>query len=74
MGGVALINKDREAGCVIRSGIVRVALHGRRVRGWVVADNVASEVDSAALRPLLAVASVGPPESVVTALWRGVAP
>ena len=45
--------------------IVRVALHGRRVRGWVVADDVESEVDTATLRPILAVTSVGPPESVV---------
>jgi primosomal protein N' (replication factor Y) (superfamily II helicase) len=45
--------------------IVRVALHGRRVRGWVVADDVESEVDAATLRPILAITSVGPPEPVV---------
>lgn len=45
--------------------IVRVALHGRRVRGWVVADDVASEVDAALLRPILAVSSAGPPEPLV---------
>src|SRR5260221_1728482 len=45
--------------------IVRVGLHGRRVRGWVVADGVESEVEQATLRPVLAVASAGPPESVV---------
>ena len=27
MGGVPLINKDRKAGCVIRSGMVLAALH-----------------------------------------------
>jgi primosomal protein N' (replication factor Y) len=45
--------------------IVRIGLHGRRVRGWVVADDVESEVAAATLRPLLAVTSVGPPEPVV---------
>jgi primosomal protein N' (replication factor Y) len=46
--------------------IVRIVLHGRRVRGWVVADDVESEVDAATLRPLIAVTSAGPPEAVVT--------
>jgi primosomal protein N' (replication factor Y) len=45
--------------------IVRVGLHGRRVRGWVVGDDVESEVDPATLRPILGVTSVGPPEPVV---------
>jgi primosomal protein N' (replication factor Y) (superfamily II helicase) len=45
--------------------IVRIGLHGRRVRGWVVADDVESEVDAATLRPVLAVTSLGPPEPVV---------
>lgn len=56
---------EEQADHVRVGAIVRVALHGRRVRGWVVADDVESEVDAATLRPLLAVASVGPPESVV---------
>ena len=32
--------------------IVRVPLHGRRVRGWVLADDVESEVAAAQLRPV----------------------
>jgi primosomal protein N' (replication factor Y) len=55
-----------ELGAHVEVGaIVRVGLHGRRVRGWVVADDVESEVDAATLRPILAVTSVGPPEPVV---------
>jgi primosomal protein N' (replication factor Y) len=46
--------------------IVRVALHGRRVRGWVVADDIESDVDTATLRPILAITSAGPPEPVVS--------
>jgi primosomal protein N' (replication factor Y) len=45
--------------------IVRVALHGRRVRGWVVADDVEPEVEPATLRPILSVTSAGPPEPLV---------
>ena len=45
--------------------IVRVPLHGRRVRGWVVADGVEPEVDRSELRPLAKVASAGPPSEVV---------
>jgi primosomal protein N' (replication factor Y) len=56
-----------ELGADLRVGsIVRVALHGRRVRGWVVADGVEPEVDAATLRPILALSSEGPPEPVVT--------
>ena len=55
-----------ELGAHLRVGsIVRVGLHGRRVRGWVVADDVESEVAPATLRPIIAVTSVGPPEPVV---------
>lgn len=46
--------------------IVRVPLHGRRVRGWVVADDVASVIDGARLRPLITVSSAGPPAAVVS--------
>ncbi|HEY5013379.1 MAG TPA: hypothetical protein VIK61_11835 [Acidimicrobiia bacterium] len=53
------------AGSVRVGAIVRIALHGRRVRGWVVADDVASAVATETLRPLLAVTSAGPPEPVV---------
>lgn len=49
--------------------IVRVPLHGRRVRGWVVADGVEPEVGGALL-PLAAVVSEGPPPEVVDlAAW-----
>ncbi|MGO9912155.1 MAG: hypothetical protein ACLPQS_13485 [Acidimicrobiales bacterium] len=53
--------------------IVRVALHGRRVRGWVVA--VGTPVPPGVeLRPLIEVVSVGPPPQVVDvcrwAAWR----
>lgn len=45
--------------------IVRVPLHGRRVRGWVVADDVESEADPAKLLDVIAVVSAGPPADVV---------
>ena len=45
--------------------IVRVALHGRRVRGWVVADAVEPETTADRLVPLLGVVSAGPPADVV---------
>jgi primosomal protein N' (replication factor Y) len=43
--------------------IVRVPLHGRRVRGWVIAQDVAPE--AAELRAVLAPVSAGPPPAVV---------
>jgi len=50
---------------LVRVGsIVRVPLHGRRVRGWVVADDVVPETGERLL-DLLAVSSDGPPASVV---------
>jgi primosomal protein N' (replication factor Y) (superfamily II helicase) len=62
---------------VVRVGaIVRVPLHGRRVRGWVVADSVTPGTDERLLE-ILAVASQGPPAEVVTLAdwiawrWRG---
>ena len=45
--------------------IVRVPLHGRRVRGWVVDDDVESETTRRRLLEVLAVASDGPPADVV---------
>jgi primosomal protein N' (replication factor Y) len=47
--------------------IVRVPLHGRRVRGWVVelAEDRTGEVDPARLLPVHSVVSVGPPPDVV---------
>jgi primosomal protein N' (replication factor Y) len=62
---------------LVRVGaIVRVPLHGRRVRGWVVADSVTPETEERLL-DLLAVASQGPPAEVVELAdwiawrWRG---
>ena len=45
--------------------IVRVPLHGRRVRAWVVADGVEPEAPPERLRPLLGAVSAGPPADVV---------
>ena len=65
---------DEHAALVRVGTIVRVPLHGRRVRGWVLADDVESEVAAAQLRPLQKVVSAGPPPDVVAlcewAAWR----
>jgi len=57
--------------------IVRVALHGRRVRGWVVEDGVAP-APSMRLRPLAKVTGWGPPAGLVElagwAAWRWAGP
>ena len=45
--------------------VVRVPLHGRRVRGWVVADDVVSEAAPERLVPVYKVASAGPPPDLV---------
>ena len=45
--------------------IVRVPLHGRRVRGWVIADDVEPISGASGLLELTAVVSAGPPASVV---------
>lgn len=45
--------------------IVRVSLHGRRVRGWVRELDVEPEIERGRLLPLLAVASVGPHADVI---------
>jgi primosomal protein N' (replication factor Y) len=62
---------------LVRVGaIVRVPLHGRRVRGYVVADDVTPDTGGPLLE-LLAVASQGPPAEVVALTdwiawrWRG---
>jgi primosomal protein N' (replication factor Y) len=50
--------------------IVRVGLHGRRVRGWVVADRVEASTEVSRLRPLTAVVSAGPtPDVVELSVW-----
>lgn len=57
--------------------IVRVPLHGRRVRGWVGALGVEPET-AADLRPILAVSSDGPPPEVMElcawTAWRYAGP
>ena len=59
--------------------VVRVPLHGRRVRGWVLDSDVAeSEVEGTRLRDVLAVVSAGPPADVVDlcrwVAWRWAGP
>src|SRR5207253_216934 len=68
-----------DAAGIVRVGtIVRVPLHGRRVRGWVVADGVEPEAERSDLRPLVKVVSAGPPSEVVElcrwAAWRYAGP
>ena len=58
------------AGLVGVGTIVRVNLGGRRVRAWVVEDDVVSEAPPEKLRPLLAAVSAGPsPEIVDLTAW-----
>ncbi len=58
--------------------LVRVPLHGRRVRGWVVADDVEPAAAASELRPLAKVVSAGPPPDVIElcrwAAWRYAGP
>jgi primosomal protein N' (replication factor Y) len=58
--------------------VVRVPLHGRRVRGWVVEDAVEPALDPAGLRELAKVVSAGPSPDVVElcrwAAWRYAGP
>jgi primosomal protein N' (replication factor Y) len=69
---------DHLAPLVHVGAIVRVPLHGRRVRGWVLAHDVEPDVADAQLRPLLQVVSAGPPADVVAlcewAAWRWAGP
>ncbi len=64
-------------GAVHRGVQVRIELHGRRVRGWVLDPDVADPAD-ARLRPLLAVSSAGPPPELLAlcewAAWRWAGP
>jgi len=57
---------------------VRVALQGRRVRGWVLSCDVEPDVARDRLRPIIAVSSAGPPAPVVAltafAAWRWAGP
>ncbi len=53
-------------GASVRVGaIVRVPLHGRRVRGWVIADGVEAETNASKLLDVVAVVSAGPAPAVV---------
>ncbi len=58
--------------------IVRVPLAGRRVRGWVVADDVEPEAATDKLLPLAKVVGAGPPAEVLAlgewAAWRWAGP
>ncbi|MFI5052722.1 MAG: hypothetical protein ACHQDE_00045 [Acidimicrobiia bacterium] len=61
--------------------IVRVPLHGRRVRGWVLDDSLsdaATDAHAGPLRAVLGVVSAGPPPDVVElcrwAAWRWAGP
>jgi len=58
--------------------IVRVPLHGRRVRGWVLARADTPDVAAALVQPVRAVVSAGPPPDVVAlcewAAWRWAGP
>lgn len=45
--------------------VVRVPLHGRRVRGWVVADDVLPETAPERLLPIAKVVGAGPPADLV---------
>lgn len=67
----------RDAGVVTVGTVVRIPLHGRRVRGWVVDDDVA-QPEASDLREVLAISSAGPPADVVDlcrwAAWRWAGP
>ena len=53
--------------------IVRVPLHGRRVRGWVTEVDPASEVDPSRLQPIAHVSSRGPAAELIDlAPWASV--
>ena len=62
--------------CALRStsaSIVRVPLHGRRVRGWVTEVDPASEVDPSRLQPIAHVSSRGPAAELIDlAPWASV--
>jgi primosomal protein N' (replication factor Y) len=57
---------------------VRVVLHGRRVGGWVVADDDGPRLSGVELRELAAVSGWGPPEPLIQladwAAWRWAGP
>ena len=53
--------------------IVRVSLHGRRVRGWVTAIDPDTPVERSRLQPILAWSSAGPSADLIdVARWASV--
>lgn len=55
-----------ERAATVRVGtIVRVPLHGRRVRGWVTATDVTPDTGPEKLKPISTVVSAGPPPAIV---------
>jgi primosomal protein N' (replication factor Y) len=56
---------EQLVGAIAVGSIVRVPLHGRRVRGWVTALDPALEVDPSRLQPVLAVSSLGPDPALI---------
>ncbi len=66
------------AGAVTIGTIVRIPLAGRRVRGWVVDDDVEPEADAGKLLPLAKVVGAGPPPELLElcewAAWRWAGP
>jgi primosomal protein N' (replication factor Y) (superfamily II helicase) len=58
--------------------LVRVGLHGRRVRGWVMELDATPAVDAGRLRAVLAVVGAGPPDDLVAlsafGAWRWAGP
>ncbi len=58
---------------VVVGSIVRVSLHGRRVRGWVTAIDPDSPVERSRLQPILRWSSVGPSAELIdVARWASV--
>ena len=54
--------------------IVRVPLHGRRVRGWVTALDPDLEVDPSRLQPVLGISSIGPDPALIDLAELGIDP
>ncbi len=69
---------DRMAGAVAVGTIVRVPLAGRRIRGWVIGDDVVPEAGVDRLLPIAKVVGAGPPAEVISlcewAVWRWAGP
>ncbi|MEP6625720.1 MAG: hypothetical protein ABJC79_14830, partial [Acidimicrobiia bacterium] len=56
---------DALGGLVRVGSIVRIPLHGRKVRGWVVADPVVPDAAVGRLLPIAKVVGAGPPPEVL---------